>query len=251
MPDISHPYHHVERSQSGNIVNIRTLPIHEGAPGTMQRQYRAVQTDCPDSPIHQFTRSPQQESAPVHPHALPPQHPHYSGVDAHSMPPGPPQQQQGTLGRRTLGRDSSLEGYVHQPACQIGASTEPTFSQDSMCYPPHTAEPTYMNIQTYTRSPGEHPSRHLGESHIGGDWMIHTKIWSSLFIFWHCFADLEREQVADWNPRWLSPYRGKSVVFSLLSVFVSWVSVLFVVFLIWRRVSTQSFFLRKSAMPLF
>ena len=120
MPDISHPYHHVEQPSSG-MVNIRTLPLHES---TMQRQYRAIQTDCRDSPIHHFSRQP---------------------------PMG-------------------AESQIHQPACQIGTPSDPTYPVDAAY---HT-EPTYMNVQKYSRSPSD--KRHFGESHIGGDWMVHTKI---------------------------------------------------------------------------
>ena len=88
MPDISHPYHHVEQPSSG-IVNIRTLPLQESS--TMQRQYRAVQTDCHDSPIHHFSRLQQKQ-----------QH--------HPMARG-------------------AEGQIHQPACHVGTPLRPHVSR--------------------------------------------------------------------------------------------------------------------------
>ncbi len=167
MPDIAHPYGDPASAAVGPG-DARTLPLRTagrngaGPPQPPVRDFR-VHTDCPDSPIHQYPTL--QHPHPHHGYHPPPSDPHYQG-----MPPHPHHPQALTLPR---------QGYIHQPACHVGASADLTYStlDPHSGFPHPDGEPTYMNIQTYAHSPGEHhPSRRIGDSHVGGDWMVHTKI---------------------------------------------------------------------------
>ena len=133
-----------------------------------------MRTDCPDSPIHQFSRLQQQLGRSEEGYLPGPAPAGYVG-DPSLLPPPSADYPSADL----------QQAYMSQPISDMQAYSQPMgelhyAACDSM-------DPSYVNspmMQSHPMGQSEYPSHqqlgstsgHMAQSHVGGDWMVHTKI---------------------------------------------------------------------------